>query len=228
MQSLLNAPVKILNVTFFLSRCKWTITCILKSYLSLKVEKNTLNLSATITNQQINNKHFIKNKSITKEKTIMETKDLRFRKLYQKILICLLSEDFSVDYFSRNKDIRNIVMDFLQITSPDKQKNNRNKLLTALKNVNLDSVSDMEVLNNAQYKNSKIIEHIFSEHNSYFSDMSLENKKALFILDLCCNSVLKNIFYSDKIVFYLNDFYSLMNLCWIQQINNFVHYYYVL
>ncbi len=141
----------------------------------------------------------------------METKDLRFRKLYQKILICLLSEDFSVDYFSRNKDIRNIVMDFLQITSSDKQKNNRNKLLTALKNVNLDSVSDMEVLNNAQYKNSKIIEHIFSEHNSYFSDMSLENKKALFILDLCCNSVLKNIFYSDKIVFYLKDFYSLMN-----------------
>lgn len=141
----------------------------------------------------------------------MEMKDLEFRKLYQKILIGLLSENFSVDYFSKNKEIRKIIVDFLQLTSSNKLRIKKDKLLAALKEKKLDSVSDQEVLNNAEYKNSKIIEYIFSEHNSLFSVLSLVEKQALITVDICYNSILEKIFYSEKKVFYLKDFYLLIS-----------------
>lgn len=138
--------------------------------------------------------------------------DLEFRKLYHKILQGLLSiEVFSLDYFSLNRNIREIVViDFLQIPDMSYTRKNKKQLLTALQEISLDYTSDAEVFVQAEYLNAEYYVYLVSNVYSLFSDLSEEDKRVLAVLDLCCNSKLKQIFQSKKIPFYFSDFCYLM------------------
>lgn len=62
--------------------------------------------------------------------------DLEFRKFYHKILKGLLAiDDFTLDYFSLNRNLREIVIDFLRIPDFNHTIKNKKQLLTALEEI---------------------------------------------------------------------------------------------
>ena len=140
----------------------------------------------------------------------MKNKDLMLRKICQKIFIELLSiENFSINYFSSNKIIRKTIMDFLGLNSY-KPRITKNSLLKALNEMELENKTDAEILRSLKYKNLELIKYIYTDHYSLFSELSDENKKTIIAVDLCCNSILSDIFQSEKTSFFLEDFYLLM------------------
>lgn len=141
----------------------------------------------------------------------MENKDLELRKLYQKTLEgLLLIDDFSIDYFSLNRNIRELVINFLQKPEFNNARKTKKELLEAVQKIHLDYVSDEEVLYLAEYSNTEYCEYILSDYYSFFSDLAITDKKILAFVDLCCNSKLRFIFQSKTIPFYFDDFYHLV------------------
>lgn len=137
--------------------------------------------------------------------------DLEFRKFYHKILKGLLAiDDFTLNYFSLNRNLSEIVIDFLQIPDFNHTIKNKKQLLTSLEEISLDYTSDAEVFVQAEYSNAEYFIHLMSNFYSLFSDLSELEKQILAILDLCCNSKLKFIFQSKKIPFYFADFCYLL------------------
>lgn len=140
----------------------------------------------------------------------MKNKDLELRKLYQRILEALLMEDFSIDYFSLNRNVRELVIEFLQNQEFKNTRNNKKELLAALKQINLKNYSDDEILLLTEYSNVEYCEYLLSDYYSLFSELSDKDKTILVFVDLCCNSKLKSIFQSKKIPFNFEDFYYLI------------------
>ena len=137
----------------------------------------------------------------------MKNKDLELRKLYQRILEgLLLIEDFSIDYFSLNRNIRELVIEFLQNPDFKNIRKNKKELLAAIQKKHMDYISNDEVLYLAEYSNTEYCEYLMSDYYSLFSDLTDEDKKILALVDLCCDSKLKFIFHSKKIPFYFEDF----------------------
>ena len=67
---------------------------------------------------------------MVQKEEIMETKDLNLRALYKKLLIGLLSiDDFSLDYFSLNRNLREIIFEFLNGSSVKTKKDKQQKFL---------------------------------------------------------------------------------------------------
>ena len=138
-------------------------------------------------------------------------KDLELRKLYQKILEgLLLIDDFRIDYFSLNRSIREIVTDFIQNPEYKNTRKEKSELLRTLQKIHLDYISEEEVLLLAGYSNTEYCAYLLSEYYSLFSELTIEEKKILAVVDLCCNSKLHFIFQSKKIHFYFEDFYHLL------------------
>ncbi len=147
---------------------------------------------------------------MVQKEEIMETKDLNLRTLYKKLLIGLLSiDDFSLDYFSLNRNLREIIFEFLNGSSV-KSKKDKQLLLIAVETTNLENISDEDFSKMINYENGECIEYIFYNHHSYFSDFSLDEKLGLIAIDLCFNSILKFIFDAKKIPFYFDDFCYLL------------------
>lgn len=141
----------------------------------------------------------------------MEKKDLELRKIYQKLLEgLLLIDDFSIDYFSLNENIRELVTNFIQNPEYKNIRKSKSELLRVLQKINLDYTSEEEVLFLADYSNIEYCEYLLSSNYSLFSDFTLDDKKILAIVDLCCNSKLRFVFHSKKTPFYFNDFYHLL------------------
>ena len=137
----------------------------------------------------------------------MENKDLELRKLYQRVLEgLLLLEDFTIDYFSLNRNIRELIIEFLQNPDLKKTQKNKNELLAALQKKRMFHSPNDGVLYLAEYSNTEYCEYLMSDYYSLFSDLSYEDKKILSLVDLCCDSKLKVIFHSKKIPFYFEDF----------------------
>ena len=87
----------------------------------------------------------------------METKDLNLRALYKKILIGLLSiDDFSLDYFSLNRNLREIVFEFINGSSV-KSKKDKQLLLIAVETTNLENISDEDFSKMINYENGVYI-----------------------------------------------------------------------
>ena len=140
----------------------------------------------------------------------MKNKDLELRKVYKKILEGLLFiEDFSIDYFSLNRNIRELVIEFLQNSEFKNTRKNKNELLTAIQKKHMGYTPNDEALYIAEYSNVEYYEYLMSDYYSLFSDLAYDDKKILALVDLCCDSKLKVIFHSKKIPFYYEDFCQL-------------------
>ncbi len=151
-------------------------------------------------------------------------KDLDFGKLYQKILEgLLLIDDFSIDYFSLNKNIREITADFIQNAEYKNPRKEKSELLRALQKHHFFYVTEEEVLCLADYSNTEYYGYLFSDYYSLFSELSLVDKRILATVDLCCGSKLRLIFESKKIPFAFEDFYHLMEYVLVVTDEDFKH-----
>ena len=127
-------------------------------------------------------------------------KDLELRKIYQRILMGLLSiENFKQDYFKEMKEIRQISASFLK-NPKFKKKNNKQALLEEVRNKDLTGISDSDFFVQVKYEHGEYIESIFLDFRSYFSNLNLTppEKKALVAFDLLWNSNLNSIFFNNK------------------------------
>lgn len=136
--------------------------------------------------------------------------DAEFRKIYQKIIVALLSiNNFTVDYYKANRNLRQIVLKFLD-DSFFENYTKKKDFFKAVNEKNLDNYSDEEILGKAHYLNYDTINYLFYKHASLFSSLTIEDKKCLLVLDLCNHSFLKDIFFSNDVPFPLEDFYKVV------------------
>ncbi|WP_294430765.1 AAA family ATPase [uncultured Treponema sp.] len=136
--------------------------------------------------------------------------DAEFRKTYKKIIVALLTiNNFTVDYYETNENLRKIILEFLD-DSFFERFTKKQDLLKAVTSKNLDNSSDEEILGKAHYLNAKTINYLFYKQTSLFSSLTIEEKKCLLILDFCNHSLLSNIFFSNEIAFPLHDFYKVV------------------
>ena len=136
--------------------------------------------------------------------------DAEFRKIYEKIIVALLTIDnFSVDYYEANVNLRKIVLKFLGDPSFEKYTKKKD-FLKAVNAKDIDDYSDEEILCNAHYLNYDTINYLFYKHASLFSSLTIEQKKCILVLDLCNHSILANIFFSGDVSFTLEDFYKVV------------------
>lgn len=136
--------------------------------------------------------------------------DAEVRRIYKKIIVALLSiNDFTVDYYETNENLRKIVLEFLDDSYFEKYTKKKD-FLKAVNAKNLDNYSDEEILGKAHYQNYDTINYLFYKHASLFSSLNIEEKKCLLVLDLCNHSFLADIFFSRDIEFPLKDFYKVV------------------
>lgn len=136
--------------------------------------------------------------------------DAEFRKIYQNIIIALLSiNNFTSNYYKTNENLRKIVLEFLD--DPFYENFTKKKdFLKAVNAKNLNNCSDKEILRKANYLNSDTVNYLFYTRASLFSSLTTEEKKCLLFLDLCNHSSLSDIFFSKDIEFPLEDFYKVV------------------
>lgn len=137
----------------------------------------------------------------------MKTNKIEAKELYRRILVALFSIDnFSQNYYSINSNIKKIAFMFVQDADLAFEAT-RKTWLMAITEKDLSHTCNAEVLENANYANTDIIDFAFSKHDtSRFLEFSDEEVLVLMLLDICYNSVLQGIFYSKKIKFAKEDF----------------------
>jgi len=88
----------------------------------------------------------------------------------------------------------------------------KRKLLKAVKKINLDSISDNKFFydTDIEYSHLDMVNEIYDTLPSCFCELSDEEKQVLIFFDLCSNSRLAKIFYSD-IPFYSGDWYKIVD-----------------
>ena len=141
-------------------------------------------------------------------------KDLELRKIYQRILIGLLSiENFNQDYFKEMKEIRQISASFLK-NPKFKKKNNKQALLEEVRNKDLNGISDSDFFVQVKYEHGEYIESIFLDFESSFSKLNLTppEKNALVAFDFLWNSNLNSIFFNNKkSSFHFEDIFTILS-----------------
>ncbi len=133
--------------------------------------------------------------------------NLELKIMFHKLLVGLLSIDFSIDY-SINKNIKKILMEYLQISS-FKNKITKELLLESLNNLDIHSIPEAKVMLLVKYENAEYIEIICNEVSFSFSKLSYIEKQILVIIDLICNSILRDVFRPYRTPFTPADFYRL-------------------
>ena len=136
----------------------------------------------------------------------MNNNDFEIRSLYQNILVGLLSiKKFRKNYYARNKSLRNIIANFLHVPSLEK-KEDRKFLINAVRDEEFIYANDGEFFDVTMYKNLELIKNIFCRCNSIFNGLSKNEIRLLIIIELCCKSALRDVFYSSDDPFPFRDF----------------------
>lgn len=136
--------------------------------------------------------------------------NLDVKQLYHNLLVGLVAvEDYTIDYYAMNKNIRRLVMDWLQLTSL-KTKITKSVLFEALDKMNLQNLPEAKGMLIANYENMDYIESIYTDYSSSFSELTEIEKKVLVAIDLTGSSILKEVFQSSRVPFYPADVYTLL------------------
>lgn len=137
----------------------------------------------------------------------MEKTTFDLKSLYYKTLTEILNiKEFELSNLNKTE-----IYDIFLLEYPSFFQIKKNNLLYAIQEKIFTFYSETDLFQHINYDNYQIIEAIFSESFSYFSNLLAEEKMLLILLDLFTNSNLKILFLSNQISLQLEQYYCMFS-----------------